>query len=75
MAASYRKAAEPLYLAARPREATAEARDWLLDAFGPDARNEIRLLNAVGIVAAVERHYEGGWQQFLLDSDNTKGTA
>ena len=60
-------------LAARPREAAADARAWLLDcewAEGDDAHDTIRLLNAVGLIAAVERHYEGGYRQFLADSLN-----
>ena len=49
----------------RPREAVRVARGWLLDCFGEEDEVEaIRLLNDVGIVAAIERHYSGGWQTF-----------
>ena len=57
-----------LDLTPRVRQAVEEARAWLLDcewAEGEDARETIRLLNHVGIVSAVERHYEGGWLEFL----------
>jgi len=57
-------------LAARPREAVRDARAWLLDcewAEGEDAVEEIQVLNALGIIMAVERHYDGGWKAFLRD--------
>lgn len=57
--------------AARPREAVAEARSWLLDCF-PENEAEIRLLNAASIIIAVEKHYEGGWKAFLVGTDNLK---
>lgn len=41
-----------------------EARGWLLDCF-PDNEGEIHELDAAGLVAAVNRHYEGGWRAFL----------
>ena len=65
------------YKAARPREACADAKDWLLDCFGddPDAEKQIMLLSGVTIVKAVEQHYDGGWLQFLRDSFNLKGTS
>jgi hypothetical protein len=59
-----------LDLTPRPRQACAEGRDWLLELEwreGEDAYETIRLLNQVGIVRAVERHYDGGWKQFLND--------
>jgi hypothetical protein len=54
----------------RPRETVADARAWLLDcewAEGEDAHEQIVLLNDVGVIAAVERHYEGGWKAFADD--------
>ena len=54
----------------RPREAVEDARGWLLDldwAEGEDAYDRIGLLNAVGVIAAVERHYDGGWVGFARD--------
>jgi len=51
----------------RSREAVEAAREWLLDcdwAEGEDAHEQIVLLNAVGVIAATERHHEGGWVAF-----------
>lgn len=62
---------------ARQREAVEEARSWLLDAFAEvpnETREEINLLNMIGVMAATEQHYEGGWDQFLLDTDNVRQT-
>lgn len=47
-------------------QAVADARDWLLDCFPNDA-DEILALGDIGIVQAMQRHYEGGWGQFALD--------
>lgn len=63
---------DPTYLldrTLRPREAVAEARDWLLDldwAGGEDDVEAIELANDVTIVAAVQRFYEGGWKAFAI---------
>jgi hypothetical protein len=56
-------AASLLATTPRPREAIAEARDWLLDCFGnePEAARQIRYANAVRIIKFVERHYVDGW--------------
>lgn len=51
----------------RPREAVELAREWLLDcdwAEGEDAVEAIRLASAVGVIGAVQCHYDGGWIEF-----------
>jgi len=66
------------YRAVRPREGYEQAKAWLLDcdwAEGGEAQEYIRCLNHVGVVAAVERHYEGGYEQFLADDHNLKTPA
>ena len=64
---------EMLYMAKRRREAVAHGREWLLDCFGePEDVEGIKLLNAVGVVRAVEIHFDGGWEEFLRGSDNLK---
>ena len=65
------QAVDLYYSAVRQREAVREAREWLLDVFA-DEQRDIRLLNSLGIVLGVERHYEGGYRQFLLDGGNLK---
>lgn len=45
-----------------------EARGWLLDCF--DDREAIEELEPAGLVAAVERHYEGGWAAFAAASSS-----
>lgn len=63
-----------LYLAARPREAVADAKDWLLDCYeDEESREEIGLLNAVATMKSVEGLYAGGWRQFCVDSLNLRG--
>jgi hypothetical protein len=53
----------------RPREVVRDARGWLLDCFGEtDEVEAIELLNAVGVVAAVNRHYVGGWVGFASEA-------
>jgi hypothetical protein len=59
------------YLAARPRQAVDEGRMWLLDCFDDEADVEdIGSAGAIRIVQGVECWYDGGYRQFLLDSDN-----
>ncbi|HEY7421492.1 MAG TPA: hypothetical protein VH541_05735 [Gaiellaceae bacterium] len=50
-----------------PREACRQAREWLLDLEweGESDRETIELLNQVGLVAAIERYYDGGWGEFV----------
>ena len=50
------------------RDATSDMRGWLLDCF-PDDEEQIRLLNAAGVAAAVQRHYDGGLEGFLDAGD------
>jgi hypothetical protein len=44
------------------------ARDWLLDCF-PDDEDTIKALTDAQTEAAVERHYEGGWDEFEFEHD------
>lgn len=64
------------YSAARQREAIREARAWLLDCFEDEEdQREIALLNSIRIVQSIETHYEGGYEAFLVASDNVGAPA
>ena len=45
------------------------AREWLIECF-PDAEEEILELSATETERAINRYYDGGWQEFLsVNSD------
>ena len=45
------------------------AREWLIECF-PDSEDEILELTAAETKRAVERYYDGGWNEFLsVNSD------
>lgn len=45
------------------------AREWLIECF-PDDECEILELTAAETKRAVQRHYDGGWQEFIaVNSD------
>ena len=47
----------------------AMAREWLIECF-PDAEDEILELSAAQTKRAINRYYDGGWQEFLsVNSD------
>ena len=47
----------------------AVAREWLIECF-PDAEDEILELSAAQTKRAINRYYDGGWQEFLsVNSD------
>jgi len=59
--------------ALRPREAVADARDWLLDCFtNEDSQVDIRVASVPVVVRGVERYYAGGWLAFLEAGDNLR---
>ena len=46
-----------------------EARGWIADCGWPDmTRTAVRRLTAAQVVAGVQRHYCGGWAQFVSDA-------
>ena len=45
------------------------AREWLIECF-PDSEDEILELTAAETKRAINRYYDGGWQEFLsVNSD------
>ena len=47
----------------------AMAREWLIECF-PDSEDEILELTAAETKRAINRYYDGGWQEFLsVNSD------
>ncbi len=48
------------------------AREWLTDAFDtPDEQAIVKVTSTATIRALMERHYDGGWDQFVADSPDT----
>jgi len=45
-----------------------EARGWLLDCFGHDEETAeyIEIMSVLEVIIAVERHYAGGWEHFVV---------
>jgi hypothetical protein len=49
------------------RDEVREARGWLMDCFGdePEAVEVISLANAILIIQLIDKHYVGGWKDFV----------
>jgi len=45
----------------------AQARDWVADCQWVESAEELAELSDAAIVRGVDRHYEGGWPQFVAD--------
>lgn len=46
-----------------------DARDWIKDCIWQDLETEdVDNLSPLVVVRGVERHYDGGWEQFLIDT-------
>jgi hypothetical protein len=65
----FRVATLPATLVITP-EQDAMAREWLRDCEWADVEpEEFNSLAPIVVAKGVQRHYEGGWTQFLADSD------
>lgn len=60
----------PAFVASIPTYVIIQARGWVADCeWGDLPPRRVAQLSRLTLVRGVNRHYEGGWEQFIADQD------